>query len=159
MKMKTTKGYQTRTERKPRNSQISYPIVYLDLGFAMAGKWARNLTVETEENGGVAHIQSTEDAAYYLLDRWRRERSAAYCSAVRMCAKAIRGEVSHEGAYISFMALVREANLALVSHPKYEEIDDFVNEIGMVIAENILSDLKGLWLHNRPDHHVSRALS
>lgn len=111
----------------------------------MAGKWARNLTVETEEGGNVAHIQSTEDAAHYLLDRWKRERSAAYCRAIRMCAKAIRGEVSHEGAYISFMALVREANLALVSHARHEDIDDFVHEIEEMIAESILSDLKTMW--------------
>lgn len=116
----------------------------------MAGKWARMLTVEGGEPDSFAHIQSTEEAAYFLLDQWKRERSASYCRAVRMCAKAIRGEVSDEGAYIAFMALVNETKLALVSNTRYEERDVFLDEIERILSESILLDLRDMWQDKCP---------
>lgn len=93
-----------------------------------------------------ARIENTHDAAYYLLDNWAKARSSAYCAAVRICAKAIRGEVSHEAAYIGFMTAVREANVAVVSNRRTGMTDELERDIEAIVAENILAELKTLWL-------------
>ena len=61
-----------------------------------------------------------------------------------MCAKAIRGEVSHEAAYIAFMAAVREANLDLVSSRRITATDTLERDIEVIVAESMLVELKAL---------------
>lgn len=81
-----------------------------------------------------SHVSGdNRDAAHYLLDQWTKERGPAYCAAIRMCAKVIKGEASHEGAYISFMAAVREANLSLVSTRTQAERDELEADISQVL--------------------------
>jgi len=108
---------------------------------AIAATWARTITIEAE-NQSCTHIKGTRDAAHYLLDRWVKSKSRLYCDAVRVCAKAIKGEISHEAAYLSFMAAVREANLILISNRSFGSTDDLENNIEMIVAEGILADLK-----------------
>ena len=116
----------------------------------MAGNWARAITIGIDDaTESFACIQSTRDAAQYLLDQWTKERSPAYCAAIRMCAKAIKGEASHEGAYVAFMAAVREANLALVSNRMLGACDQFEIDIGQVLAESILRELRAKWAGGR----------
>lgn len=104
----------------------------------MAGRWSRTITVDAGEALEFAYIRSTQDAARYLLENWGGARSAMYCAAIRLCAKAIKGEVSHEAAYISFMAAVREANLSIVSNRSLDDNDHLALEIAKGLAENIL---------------------
>lgn len=112
----------------------------------MAKSWASTITVEVDnEHGMFSRISDTRDAANYLLDRWTKERTPAYCAAIRMCAKAIKGEASHEGAYISFMAAVREANLSLVSTRTQAERDELEADISQALAESILFELRSEW--------------
>ncbi|WP_411033086.1 DUF982 domain-containing protein [Shinella sp. BYT-45] len=112
----------------------------------MAEVWATTVTIEMNDAAGTfTRIHSTREAAYYLLDHWAKARSPAYCAAVRMCAKAIRGEVSHEAAYVAFMAAVREANFALISSRRANVSDELERDIEVVLAESILAELKALW--------------
>ncbi|MCR6502039.1 DUF982 domain-containing protein [Shinella sp. CPCC 101442] len=115
----------------------------------MAAHWARKITLEIGERGSTfAHIESTQDAAHFLLDHWRMARSPLYCAAVRYCTKAIRGEISHEAAYISFMAAIREANVALISVRRQYESGNIEYNIATALSESIFEDLK---LVGRPD--------
>ncbi len=67
-----------------------------------------------------------------------------YCAAIRLCAKAIRGEVTHEAAYISFMAAVREANVSIVSNRSVDVDDHLTLEIQRSVAEDILVERRAL---------------
>lgn len=111
----------------------------------MAAKWPRILTVETAAIDAVKHIESTADAAYYLLDHWTKNRSPAYSHAVRMCSKAIKGEIAHEAAYIAFVAAARDANFALLSNRRINGSDQFEIDVERSLAESILADLKNNW--------------
>jgi hypothetical protein len=104
----------------------------------MAGRWSTTITVDAGEAHEFSRIRSTQDAARYLLENWQGERSAMYCAAIRLCAKAIKGEVSHEAAYISFMAAVREANVSIVSNRSLADDDHLMLEIARSVAEDIL---------------------
>lgn len=111
----------------------------------MAGNWSSTVTIETGKAADAyARIQSTHDAANYLLNDWAKERSPIYCAAIRTCAKAIRGEISHEAAYITFMAAVREANVALVANRRGSAADTLEWDIETALAEDILTELKAL---------------
>ena len=111
----------------------------------MGGIWSSTVTIETGKAADAyARIQSTHDAANYLLNDWAKERSSIYCAAIRACAKAIRGEMSHEAAYITFMAAVREAQLALVANRRCSAADTLEWDIETALAEEILTELKAL---------------
>lgn len=111
----------------------------------MAGVWASTVTIETGKAiDAYARIQSTHDAAHYLLNDWAKARSPIYCAAIRTCAKAIRGEISHEAAYITFMAAVREADVALVANRRGSAADALEWDIETALAEDILTELKAL---------------
>lgn len=112
----------------------------------MAKRWESTVTVEVgTESGMFSRISDTRDAARYLLDQWTKERTPSYCAAIRMCTKAIKGEVSHEGAYISFMAAVREAKLSLISSRIREGQDELEADICLALAESILVELRSEW--------------
>jgi len=110
----------------------------------MASRWSTTIIVDTGEALDFSSIQSTQDAAHYLLDNWQGERSSMYCAAIRLCAKAIRGEVTHEAAYISFMAAVREANVSIVSNRSVDVDDHLTLEIQRSVAEDILVERRAL---------------
>ncbi|WP_312415898.1 DUF982 domain-containing protein, partial [Shinella sp.] len=115
----------------------------------MVANWANTITVEVNDKPGTfSRISDTRNAAHYLLDRWTKERTPSYCAAVRMCAKAIKGEASHEGAYISFMTAVREAKLSSVScrmRDELDELDELDEDISQALAESILFELRSEW--------------
>lgn len=112
----------------------------------MTSVWATTVTIDTGETpNDFARIHSTKDAAYFLLDHWQRDRSPAYCTAIRLCAKAIKGEASHEAAYIAFMAAVREANVTTVTSRRRREDDQLSLAIGTALAEGILLELRAIW--------------
>ena len=112
----------------------------------MTGAWGRTITIEVEEaSEPCAHLRSTQDAAHYLLDCWKKAQTPSYCAAVRLCAKAIRGEVSHDVAYVAFMAAALEAEFVLVSNRMAQVVDDLDLGITAALAESILAELKSRW--------------
>ena len=105
--------------------------------------WSSSITVEIDElTSTFAHICSTRDAAQYLLDCWTVERSQNYKAAVRFCAKALRGEMSHEAAYISVMAALREAQIVVVVDRRREDSDPLEIEMQHAVAESVLAELR-----------------
>lgn len=117
----------------------------------MAGIWSRHIAVEkSEPSGSIAHIESTRDAAYFLLDHWKSDLSNTYRAAINMCTKAIKGEVSHEEAYVAFMGAVQEAKMIAVSSRHFIEEDNLEFQIATVLAESILSDIKGAMTLREP---------
>lgn len=110
----------------------------------MASQWSTTITVDAGDAFDFTCIRSTEDAAHYLLDKWRGERSDMYSAAIRLCTKAIRGEVTHAAAYISFMAAVREANVPVVSNRRLDVEDHLTREIERSVAEDILIERRAL---------------
>lgn len=89
-------------------------------------------------------IQNTRDAAHYLLENWPGLRSPNYCAAIRLCTKALKGESTDEAAYISFVAAAREANVAHVLNRRRNDADQLEIEIQQAVAENVLSEFRGL---------------
>ncbi len=111
----------------------------------MAESWSRTITIEIGETSGVfTRIETTRDAAFFLLDHWQLSPSPCYCTAVRTCTKAMKGEMSHEAAYLSFMAAVREGSVPTISTRRDEKTDELESEISSAVAENILAELKAL---------------
>lgn len=107
--------------------------------------WPNTVTIEIKESKLIySRIKNTRDAAHYLLENWPGRRSSNYCAAIRLCAKALRGETSDEAAYISFIAAAREENVALVLNPRRDDADQMEIEIQQVVAENFLSEFRGL---------------
>jgi hypothetical protein len=107
----------------------------------MAQSWDKIVTIETD---GIAHsythIQTTEDAARYLLDHWSAHRTPSYQMAIVSCAKALRGQISASAAYLCFMTAVREAQLILVTARSHAGSDLFETGIQQALAESVLHD-------------------
>ena len=107
----------------------------------MAQSWDKIVTIETD---GIAHsythIQTTEDAARYLLDHWSAQRTLSYRTAVESCAKALKGQVSGCAAYLCFMTAVGEANLPLVTARSPAGADLFETDLQQALAEGVLHD-------------------
>ncbi|WP_420854855.1 DUF982 domain-containing protein [Shinella kummerowiae] len=107
----------------------------------MTGAWGRSITIEVEgASEPCAHLRSTQDAAHYLLDCWKKTQTPSYCAAVRLCAKAIRGEVSHDVAYVAFMAAALEAEFILVSNRMTQVVDDLDLGLTAALAASILAE-------------------
>lgn len=109
----------------------------------MTAAWRTTVTIErTAPTEAYARINSTRDAAHYLIEEWPAERSDHYRAALRLCTKALRGETSHEAAYISFIAAAREAKVPLLLYRRWEEPDQFAIDIQHAVAENMLDDVR-----------------
>jgi hypothetical protein len=111
----------------------------------MTAAWSTALTIEAgDAQDACALVRSTQEAAHFLLEQWRAPPTPVYRTALRLCAKAIRGDVSHEAAYISFRAALIEANVAVVSTRRSIASDLFCLEIEQTFAEDMLSELRAL---------------
>ncbi|MGB3813169.1 MAG: DUF982 domain-containing protein [Shinella sp.] len=107
----------------------------------MAQSWGKIITIEIDDTSHACmHVQSTEDAARYLLEHWTGQRTSFYRIAVQSCAKALKGEISDCAAYLCFMTAVREAQLALVTARCHAEADLFEAGIEQALAESVLHD-------------------
>ena len=107
----------------------------------MAQLWDNTVTIEVHgAPGAYSRIETTEDAARYLLDHWSPQRTSAYQAAIQCCAKALRGEVSKSAAYLLFMTAAREARLALVMARTPAGTDLFETDLQQALAESVLSD-------------------
>ena len=107
----------------------------------MAQMWDNTVTIEMRgAPGAYSRIETTEDAARYLLDHWTPQRTGAYQAAIQYCAKALRGEVSKSAAYLLFMTAAREARLSLVMARASAGADLFETDLQQALAESVLSD-------------------
>lgn len=116
----------------------------------MAGNWSNVVTIEL--NGDVAtyaRIQTTKDAAYYLLDHWTGAKTPEYRVAIESCSRALKGDLSDDDVCMHFVAAAREAQLTLVTRSDQLAIEGFEADILMAVEENLLADL----------HAVSSSLS
>lgn len=115
----------------------------------MAQSWQNTITIELN---GQAHaytrIQSTKEAAHYLLDHWPGRRTPAYCAAIRSCTKALKGEMSDAAAYLLFITAVQEAQVALVMGRRLINADPFEQDMQQVLAESVLEDLHATPFNN-----------
>lgn len=110
----------------------------------MAQCWQNTITIELNESVHVyTRVQSTEEAAHYLLDHWPGQRTPAYCAAIRSCTKALKGELNDAAAYLFFMAAVQEARVALVMGRRFVDADPFELDMQQVLAESLLEDRHG----------------
>lgn len=108
----------------------------------MAKCWQNTVTIELSGNvHAYTRIQSTEEAAHYLLDHWPGQRTPTYCAAIRSCTKALKGELSDAAAYLLFIAAVQEARVALVMGRRFIDADSFELDVQQVLAESVLADL------------------
>lgn len=105
--------------------------------------WNNVVTIEIRgERKSYARINSTRDAASYLVDEWPGERDRSYMSAIIYCTKALRGEIPDRGAMSAFINAASASGLRYMSSPmKVSIVDEFELAIIKAANESLAHDL------------------
>lgn len=99
--------------------------------------WNRAVTIRVNGNSSNQkwNIRSTSEAAQCLLGRWPGPKDEKFKHAVVGCKKALRGEISHQLARLSFQSAAQSAQILIGVTKDIGEADDMVAELTEMAAQ------------------------
>ncbi|MDQ1194384.1 preprotein translocase subunit SecD [Rhizobium sp. SORGH_AS 787] len=105
--------------------------------------WKNVVTIEIRgERRSYARINSTRDAASYLIEEWPGERDRSYSSAIISCTKALRGEAHDQSAMSAFINAASASGLRYMNSPTIvSTVDEFELAITKAVTESLADDL------------------
>jgi hypothetical protein len=103
--------------------------------------WDHTVTIEVGgEKATYARLRNARDAAVYLLENWKTAPGKTYCSAVKACTRALRGEIPESFAYAEFLSAATDAQIAFLTSMVGTTYDEFEAELEGICHESILLD-------------------